>query len=84
MRHPVWAPPSGDHLSHPLAARGMPATLAGCLRRVSALSIPHPRLALPAFLLATGRLETQRRIVVLGGNVVPVLWLGGASLSSMR
>jgi len=73
-----WAPPA-DHLSASLVRQGMPRTLFGFVRRVSAWSqLWVACLAIAVFILNTVPLEMQRRILnaaVLDGDVKHVLML---------
>jgi ABC-type bacteriocin/lantibiotic exporter with double-glycine peptidase domain len=73
-----WAPPVDD-LSAPLVRRGMPRTLFGFVRRVSAWSqLWVVCLAVVIFILDTAPLEMQRRILnaaVLDGDVKRVAML---------
>lgn len=78
MRSSWWAPPV-DHLSPSLVRHGMPRTLFGFVRRVSAWSQTWVGcLAVVVFILNTAPLEMQRRILnaaVLDGDVKRVLVL---------
>lgn len=76
-----WAPPTDD-LSQPLARHGMPQTLSGFVRRVSARNqLGVSLLAVVVFVLNTAPLEMQRRILnaaVHDANLRPVLGLAVA------
>ena len=73
-----WAPPV-DHVSASLVRHGMPPTLFGFVRRVSASSqVWIACLAVAIFILNTAPLEMQRRILnaaVVDGDVRRVLML---------
>jgi ABC-type bacteriocin/lantibiotic exporter with double-glycine peptidase domain len=80
-RGPLWAPPADD-LARSLARQGMPPTLFGFVRRVSAWSqIWISLIAIGVFVLNTAPLEMQRRILnaaVLHGDVKLMLGLAVA------
>jgi ABC-type multidrug transport system fused ATPase/permease subunit len=64
MKRSRWWMPPRDTLSRSLALHGMPATLAGFVRRVSAPSqLRMALLACVVFVLNTAPLEMQRRIL---------------------
>ena len=82
MKRSRWWKPPHDTLSHSLARKGMPPTLFGFVRRVSAWDqVRISLLAVVVFVLNTAPLEMQRRILnaaTLDGNVTLVLVLAAA------
>ena len=80
MKRSRWWMPPRDTLSRSLARHGMPATLAGFVRRVSAWNqLTIALLAIVVFVLNTAPLEMQRRILnaaTLDRDVALVVTLG--------
>jgi ABC-type bacteriocin/lantibiotic exporter with double-glycine peptidase domain len=78
LRRSWWGPPADD-VAPSLVRHGMPATLFGFVRRVSAWSqFRVSCLAVAVFILTTAPLEMQRRILnaaVVDGNLRAVLVL---------
>jgi ABC-type bacteriocin/lantibiotic exporter with double-glycine peptidase domain len=78
LRRSWWGPPADD-VAPSLVRNGMPATLFGFVRRVSAWSqFRVSCLAVAVFILTTAPLEMQRRILnaaVVDGNLRAVLVL---------